>query len=163
VPGQAAREYGEGKKKGYQALLQLLPGIPGERPKSEQRQTRRLSSFGILAYRLQGFAYRSKEKAMDERPTGATLCHDPNPERPMKDRKTTGPEQRVYNDLRWAETASEVQQHVGKLVVVYQKRVIAVGTDEQALLRQAAAQEGCPELELVVVPVPSPDLHEIPH
>jgi hypothetical protein len=81
----------------------------------------------------------------------------------MRERKTTGTEQRDYNDLRWAETASKVQQHVGKLVVVYHKRVIAVGTDEQALLRQAAAQEGCPEQDLVVVPVPSSDLHEIPH
>jgi hypothetical protein len=81
----------------------------------------------------------------------------------MKERKTTDTEQRVYNDLRWAETASEVQQHVGKLVVVYNKRVIAVGNDEEAILRQAAAQEGCPEQDLVVVPVPTSDLNEIPH
>ena len=81
----------------------------------------------------------------------------------MKERKATPAEQQMFEDLRWAEKAPEVRQHIGKLVVVYRKRVIVVGIDRPQLLRQASAQERCAEEDLVVVPVLRSDLHEIPH
>lgn len=72
-------------------------------------------------------------------------------------------EQRLADDLDWAETAPEVQEQEGKLVVVRNKRVVAIGSDRDALLAQAAAQEQCPPEELVVVAVPRAGLWEIPH
>lgn len=59
------------------------------------------------------------------------------------------------DDLDWAETAPEVQKHKGKLVVVYHKRVIMVGTDHAALLKKAAKKEHCDPEDLMVVVVPS--------
>ena len=50
-----------------------------------------------------------------------------------------------------------------EVVVVHRKRVVAVGADREALVRQAAAQEQCPPEDLVVVAVPSGGLWEIPH
>lgn len=81
---------------------------------------------------------------------------------PMKDRMVSPAEQRMIEDLLWAESSREVRQYVGKLVVVHRKRVIAVGTDQDELIRQAAAQEKCPEAELVVVPMPQADCDEVP-
>jgi hypothetical protein len=81
--------------------------------------------------------------------------------RPMSDL-----EQRMTADHDWAEHAPEVQQnpdHQGKFVVVYNQRIVAVGTDRQALVEQAAEQVGVPWQHLVVIVVPSPDLWEIPH
>jgi hypothetical protein len=75
-------------------------------------------------------------------------------------------EQRMADDFAWAEHAPEVRQnpdHYGKLVVVYNQRVLAVGTDRMALVQQVAAQEGVPWQHLVVVLVPRPGLWEIPH
>ena len=47
-------------------------------------------------------------------------------------------EQRMSDDLQWALTAPEVQQHPGQLVAVSNKRVVGAGTDRMALVRQAA-------------------------
>ena len=75
-------------------------------------------------------------------------------------------EQRMSEDFAWAENAPEVQQnpeHFGKLVVVYNKRVLGAGRDRQALVEQAAKEVGVPGQYLVVVLVPRPDLWEVPH
>ena len=75
-------------------------------------------------------------------------------------------EQRMNADFSWAESAAEVQQnpeHFGKLVAVYNKRVLGAGHDRQALVEQAARQAGVPRQHLVVVLVPRPGLWEIPH
>lgn len=69
-------------------------------------------------------------------------------------------------DFVWAENAAEVQQnpeHFGKLVAVYDKRVVGFGRDRQALVEQAAKQAGVPSEHIVVVLVPRPGLWEIPH
>jgi hypothetical protein len=71
-------------------------------------------------------------------------------------------EQQQYEDGLWAAQAPEVQQHGGKFVVIRKKRVVAVGTDYHALLKQAAAQEQCPWSELVVELVPGVDFWETP-
>jgi len=75
-------------------------------------------------------------------------------------------EQRMADDFAWAQRAPEVQQspeHFGKLVVVYHKRIVAVGRDRQALIEQAAKEVGVPGQQLVVVLVPRPGLWEVPH
>jgi hypothetical protein len=75
-------------------------------------------------------------------------------------------EERMTADFAWAESASEVQQnpdHFGKLVVVYDRRVLAVGRDRQALVQLASKQIGVPSEQLVVILVPRPGLWEIPH
>jgi hypothetical protein len=84
----------------------------------------------------------------------------------MQLRKMTEVEQRMTDDLDWAEHAPEVQEnpeHYGKFVVVYNKRILAVGKDSQALVEQAAEQAGVPWKELVVMIVHRPGLWEIPH
>jgi hypothetical protein len=84
----------------------------------------------------------------------------------MQPRATTEVEQGMIDDFEWAETAPEVQQdpeHWGKLVVVSNKRVLAVGRDRQAIVAEAAERAGVPGEQLVVVLVPSPELWEIPH
>jgi hypothetical protein len=72
-------------------------------------------------------------------------------------------EQKGVKDFYWAREAPEVQRHQGKLVVVHDKRVVAVGTDRQALVTQAAARENCEPEDLVVLVVPRVSLAEIPH
>jgi hypothetical protein len=84
----------------------------------------------------------------------------------MQVRKMTELEQRMTDDLDWAEHAPEVQQnpeHYGKFVVVYNKRILAVGSDSQALVEQAAQELGVPRQHLVVLIVHRPGLWEIPH
>ena len=84
----------------------------------------------------------------------------------MQLRKMTEVEQRMTDDLDWAEHAPEVQEnpeHYGKSVVVYNKQILAVGKDSPALLEQAAEKAGVPRQELVVLIVPRPGLWEIPH
>jgi hypothetical protein len=84
----------------------------------------------------------------------------------MQLRKMTEVEQRMTEDLDWAEHAPKVQDnpdHYGKFVVVYNKQILAVGKDSQALLEQAAEKAGVPWEELIVVIVPRPGLWEIPH
>ncbi len=49
-------------------------------------------------------------------------------------------EQRMSDDVDWALTAADVQQHQGKLVAVYKKRMVGVGLDFMALAQQAAQQ-----------------------
>ncbi len=63
-------------------------------------------------------------------------------------------EKRMLEDLRWAARSPEMQQHSGKLAVIRNKRLLAVGFDQSSLLAQASAQEQCPEWELVVYLVP---------
>ena len=84
----------------------------------------------------------------------------------MQLRKLSELEQRMTDDFEWAEHAPEVQQnpeHFGNLVVVHNKRVLAVGRDRQALVEQAAKEAGVPWQHLVVILVPSPEMWEIPH
>src|ERR1043166_326044 len=80
------------------------------------------------------------------------LTNEPRP--PVTFRPMTPLERRMSEDLHWAATAPEVQQHLGKIVVIRNKRVIAVGLDQPALLEQAAAQEHCPTWEFVIDIVP---------
>ena len=77
-------------------------------------------------------------------------------------RPMTPTERQQHEDLQWAATAPEVQQHEGKLVVVRKKRVIAVGTDQRSLLAHAATEEQCSPTELVVELVPGRGLWETP-
>jgi hypothetical protein len=70
-------------------------------------------------------------------------------------------EKRLLEDSNWAATAPEVLRHPGKLVIVRNKRVIAVGLDEEALLAQAAAQEHCPVSEFFVEVVPPEELWDV--
>lgn len=72
-------------------------------------------------------------------------------------------ERQMAEDVQWALTAPEVQQHHGKLVAVYQKRVVGVGTDRKALVEQAAEREQCHWGDIAVVVVPSRETWEIPH
>lgn len=72
-------------------------------------------------------------------------------------------EQQMADDLQWALTAPEVQQHHGKFVAVYRKRVVAVGTDRHAVAQRAAEQEHCHWGDIAVVVVPSQTDWEIPH
>jgi hypothetical protein len=84
----------------------------------------------------------------------------------MQTRMMTEVEQRMTADLDWAEHAPEVQEnpdHYGKFVVVYNKQMLAVGKDSQALLKEAAEKAGVPEEHLLVVIVHRPGLWEIPH
>lgn len=84
----------------------------------------------------------------------------------MTMRELTEYEQRMSADFLWAKSAAEVQQnpeHFGKLVAVYDKRVVGSGRDRQALVEQAAQKIGVPGQHIVVVLVPRPGLWEIPH
>ena len=81
-------------------------------------------------------------------------------------RKMTDLEQRMTDDLHWAERSPEVQtnpEHYGKFVVVYNKQILAVGGDRKALVERAAAQAGVPWQHLVTLIVHRPGLWEIPH
>jgi deoxycytidylate deaminase len=80
----------------------------------------------------------------------------------MQEYRLNDTELRLSNDFAWAKTAAEVQQHVGKLVAVRNKRVIAVGTNDETLLKEAAEREGCPKEDLLLVVVPQLGLEEIP-
>jgi len=84
----------------------------------------------------------------------------------MQLRKMSELEQRLTDDFEWAEQAHEVQQnpdHYGKFVVVYNKRILAVGTDRQAVVEEAAREAGVPWQHLLVIIVPRPGMWEIPH
>ena len=85
----------------------------------------------------------------------------------MQLRRLTELEQRMDEDLDWAEHAPEVMQnpeYYGKLVVVHNKRVLAAGRDRQAMVEQAAKEVGVPWQHLVVIVVPDPgaEVWEIP-
>jgi len=80
--------------------------------------------------------------------------------------KMTDVERRMTDDFDWAQHAPAVQEdpaHYGKLVVVHDRRILAVGRDRQAMLQQAAKEAGVPTRHLVVVLVPRPGDWEIPH
>jgi hypothetical protein len=81
----------------------------------------------------------------------------------MQERMMTETEQRNLEDFDWAVTAPEVQQHHGQLVVIRNRRVLAVGRDRQSLVAQAADAEHCAPHELLVMVVPPEGLWEIPH
>ena len=66
-----------------------------------------------------------------------------------------------FEDLDWARQSPEVHEHPGKYVVVHKKRIIAVGDDCGALLKQAALQEQCPSWELAVEVVPPEEVFEV--
>jgi hypothetical protein len=72
-------------------------------------------------------------------------------------------ELRLHEDLQWARHSTEAQQHPGKLLIVRDKRVIAIGQDHQALMAQAVAQEKCPWWEFAVYLVPPmEEFREVP-
>jgi hypothetical protein len=81
----------------------------------------------------------------------------------VSERTLSEKEQKGVEDFYWAREAPEVQQHQGKLVVVHNKRVVAVGTDRQVLVTEVAARENCEPEDLVVLVVPRVSLAEIPH
>lgn len=86
----------------------------------------------------------------------------------MQMRKMTELEQRMTDDFDWAEHAPEVQQnpeHYGKFVVIYDRRILAVGRDRQTVVEEAAKKVGVPWQHLVVLIVHRPEsfLLEIPH
>jgi Family of unknown function (DUF5678) len=87
---------------------------------------------------------------------------DAQPRRPIESRPMTPLEKRQCEDASWATNAPEVHQYPGEFVVVRNKRVVAHGLDENQLVKQAAAQEQCPEYELVVLVIPPLELWEIP-
>ena len=65
----------------------------------------------------------------------------------MQLRKMTELEQRMTDDLDWAEHAPEVQEnpeHFGKFVVVYNKQILAVGKDSLALVEQLPRRRAFP-------------------
>jgi len=72
-------------------------------------------------------------------------------------------EQRMSDDVQWALTAPEVQQHYGKFVAVHKKHVLAVGTDRMKVAQQAAQAERCHWGDIAVVVVPSQEICEAPH
>jgi hypothetical protein len=72
-------------------------------------------------------------------------------------------ERRMLDDLTWALGDPQVRQHQGQFVAVRNRKVLAVGTDRNAVVESAAAQEGCPKEEVVVVVVPGDELEEVPH
>jgi hypothetical protein len=72
-------------------------------------------------------------------------------------------EQRISDDVDWAQRSPEVREQHGKLVAIHNKKIIAVGTDRAALLQHAARATGFPAYEFAVVVVPSTGLWEIPH
>ncbi len=84
------------------------------------------------------------------------------PQRPITSRPMTPLEKRMSEDLDWAAQAPEVQQHLGKVVVIRNKRVILVGDHRDNLLEQAAALEQCPPWEFVMEIVPGLDFWETP-
>jgi hypothetical protein len=84
--------------------------------------------------------------------------HSPVTRSPLTPREMT-----MLDDLRWAMSAPEVQQHHGQLVVVRNRKVLAVGTDRQALVSRAAAAEGCAGEDLVVVVVAPEGIWDVPH
>jgi hypothetical protein len=67
-------------------------------------------------------------------------------------------EQQMSDDFDWALTAPEVQQHSGKLVAVYKKRVVGVGLDRMALVQRAAQQEQCHWGDIAIIVVPGREL-----
>jgi hypothetical protein len=71
-------------------------------------------------------------------------------------RPMTEQERQMHEDLHWAMTNSELEsRYRGQLVVVWHKQVIAHGTDEEALLQEAASPAR-PRAELVVIEFPDP-------
>jgi hypothetical protein len=100
---------------------------------------------------------------MPRRPTKRMLPQPKCPQPAPGAYRLNALEQQISDDVDWAQTAPEVQQHEGQLVVVHRKRVLAVGTDRDALVARAAAQERCPKDELAVVVVLRADLWDIPH
>ncbi len=72
-------------------------------------------------------------------------------------------EQQMADDLRWASRSPEVRQHAGKLVAVYKKQILSVGTDRNVLVAQAAEKADCGWQQIVVYVVPGAALSEIPH
>jgi hypothetical protein len=87
---------------------------------------------------------------------------DAQPRKPIESRPMTPLQKRQCEDASWAAKAPEVHQYPGEIVVVRNKRVVAHGLDENQLVKQAAAQEQCPEYELVVLVVPPLEFWEIP-
>jgi hypothetical protein len=84
----------------------------------------------------------------------------------MQLRKMSELEQRMTEDSNWGQHAPEVMQnpeYYGKFVVVYNKRIVAVGRDRQPLVEQAAKEVCVPWQHLVVLVVPDPEMWEIPH
>ena len=65
----------------------------------------------------------------------------------MQMREMTDLQQRMLNDLDWAERAPEVQgnpEHYGKTVVVYDRRILAVGKDLRPCSQRPPRRQASP-------------------
>jgi hypothetical protein len=71
-------------------------------------------------------------------------------------------EKQMSDDLQWALGAPEVRKYSGKLVAVYQKCVVGVGSNRDSLVAEAAERAKCPWQEVVVCVVPAADLTDVP-
>jgi hypothetical protein len=78
-------------------------------------------------------------------------------------RKMTPTERRMFDDIDWGRTAPEVQQYRGELVAIRNTRVLGHGLDRKALIKAAAADDGCSPQEIVVIVVPPAGIVETPH
>jgi hypothetical protein len=92
----------------------------------------------------------------------ATVSTPTNHHRTLEHPLVTAGALEAMDDLQWASTAPEVQQHAGKFVVIHKKRIVAVGTDYHSVLEEASTAEGCPWWELAVDVVPPAEPDEIP-
>lgn len=85
----------------------------------------------------------------------AGQCQYAPPRKPIQQIPLTELQKQKVADLYWAAASSEVQQHVGKYVIIHKKKIVGVGDDCEKLLEQAAEQEQCPSWHLVVEIVPN--------
>ena len=70
---------------------------------------------------------------------------------------------RRHEDLQWALTDPAIQEtYIGEFVGVFERRVVAHGTDEELVLREATRVTGRPTHELAVCLIPDL-LQDIPH
>lgn len=80
----------------------------------------------------------------------------------FKLRKTTAEEKRIYDDACWALCDPDVRaRYEGRLVVVYQGRIVASGLDPSAIQEEAARLTGTMPGDLPILSI-IPSLQEIP-
>jgi hypothetical protein len=72
----------------------------------------------------------------------------------MEVRELNEIDQRMSDDLQWDLTVPDVQRHSGKMVAVYEKRVVGVSNDRMAMVKKAAEHEKCHWGDIAVVVVP---------
>ena len=66
----------------------------------------------------------------------------------------TDSEKQIWADIEWADHDEEVQaKYAGQWVALYQRAVVAHGTDRAQVLREAAAVTQRPTEELAIWPI----------